>query len=78
MSRPSEAPAPREPDIDANGVDRAQIREMLALTPLERLERVEQFVADALEILSLNKDLAALLALRAALDEAGGSEDDPR
>jgi hypothetical protein len=28
---------PTEPDLDENGVDRAQIREMLALTPEERL-----------------------------------------
>ena len=56
MELPSEgleSGAPRS-DIDANGVDRAQIREMLALTPLQRIERVEQFVEDVLEIRDLN------------------------
>jgi hypothetical protein len=41
---------PANPDVDENGVDRAQIREMLRLTPEERLRRVEEFVEDALEI----------------------------
>lgn len=31
-------------DIDANGVDRDQIRGMLALTPLDRLRRMQQFL----------------------------------
>lgn len=44
-----------EPDIDENGVDRAQIRAMLALTPEERLRRVEGFVESALEIRDLNE-----------------------
>ena len=43
------------PDIDENGVDRAQIREMLRLTPEERLRRVEAFVEAALEIRELNE-----------------------
>ena len=43
---------PCEPDIDDNGVDLAQIRSMLALTPAERLSRVTEF-------------LNALLAIRA-------------
>jgi hypothetical protein len=51
--RPRDA-APPEPDIDANGVDRAQIRAMLALTPEERLRRVEEFVEAALAIRDLN------------------------
>jgi hypothetical protein len=49
-----EEPAPAEPDIDENGVDRAQIRAMLALTPEERLRRVEAFVRSAREIRELN------------------------
>lgn len=49
----SEAP-PAEMDIDASGVDRAQIRAMLALTPEDRLRRVEEFVEAALEIRELN------------------------
>jgi len=47
-------PVPREPDVDDNGVDRAQIRAMLALAPEERLRRVEEFVEAALEIRELN------------------------
>ena len=47
-------PAPDQPDIDADGVDRAQIRAMLELTPEERLKRVEEFVEAALEIRVLN------------------------
>lgn len=47
-------PAPREPDVDDNGVDRVQIRAMLALAPEERLRRVEEFVEAALEIRELN------------------------
>ena len=42
------------PDIDDNGVDRAQIRAMLALAPEERLRKVEEFVESALEIRELN------------------------
>jgi len=45
---------PAEPDIDENGVDRAQIRAMLALTPEERLHRVQEFVESALELRELN------------------------
>jgi hypothetical protein len=41
---------PLPPDIDESGVDREQIRAMLRLTPEERLRRVEEFVAAALEI----------------------------
>lgn len=47
-------PVPAEPDIDENGVDRAQIRAMLALTPEERLRRVQEFVESAMEIRELN------------------------
>jgi hypothetical protein len=51
---PDDDPAPVEPDVDDNGVDRAQIRAMLALEPEERLRRVEEFVEAALEIRELN------------------------
>jgi len=54
-SAPGEGPIPQKPDIDENGVDRAQIRAMLALTPEERLRRVEEFVESALEIRELNE-----------------------
>lgn len=46
--------APTEPDIDENGVDRAQIRVMLALTPSERLRRVQAFVEAAMRIREAN------------------------
>jgi hypothetical protein len=48
------APSIAPPDIDENGVDRAQIRAMLTLTPLERLRRVEEFLDSVLEIRGLN------------------------
>lgn len=51
---PSDETDLAEADIDANGVDRAQIRAMLALTPEERLRRVQEFVESALEIRELN------------------------
>jgi len=51
---PSKGAAAAAPDIDENGVDRAQIRALLALTPEERLRYVEEFVESALEIRDLN------------------------
>jgi hypothetical protein len=54
-SASGEGPIRRKPDIDENGVDRAQIRAMLALTPEERLRRVEEFVESVLEIRELNE-----------------------
>jgi hypothetical protein len=47
--------SPARPDIDDNGVDRAQIRAMLALTPAERLRRVEEFLESTIEIRKLNE-----------------------
>ena len=41
-------------EIDENGVDRAQIRAMLALSPEERLRKVEDFVESVLEIRERN------------------------
>jgi hypothetical protein len=52
--RAAEPTSPAIPDIDANGVDRAQIRAMLRLTPEQRLRYVEEFVEAALEIRELN------------------------
>lgn len=40
----AEDSTPPQLDIDANGVDRAQIRAMLDLTPEARLRKVESFV----------------------------------
>ena len=45
---------PSEPDIDENGVDRAQIREMLDLTPAERLLVIENLADSIAEIRRLN------------------------
>ena len=53
---PRADPGPGTPDIDENGVDRAQIRAMLALAPEERLRRVEEFMESALEIRELNDE----------------------
>lgn len=39
------APDPCEPDLDENGVDLAQIRAMLDLTPAERLTCAARFAA---------------------------------
>lgn len=42
--RPAEPePVPAEPDIDDSGVDRAQIRQMLDLSPAERMLVIEGF-----------------------------------
>lgn len=45
---------PRAPDIDQNGVDRAQIREMLDLTPAERLLVIQNLADSIAEIRRLN------------------------
>jgi hypothetical protein len=52
--RPETRARRAEPDIDENGVDRAQIRAMLRLTPAERLAKVEEFVDCMTEIRELN------------------------
>jgi len=46
---------PAQPDIDENGVDRAQIREMLALTPAERLLVIQNLADSVAEIRRLNE-----------------------
>ena len=58
MTSPAAAEGPTPPalDIDANGVDRAQIRAMLDLAPEERLRRVEDFVRAVLEIRERNAE----------------------
>jgi hypothetical protein len=40
---------------DDNGVDRSQVREMLRLTPEERLLRVQEFVESVLAVRELNE-----------------------
>ncbi len=52
--RSGEPPAPREPELDENGVDVAQIRAMLDLTPGERLLVIQNLVDAVAEIRSLN------------------------
>lgn len=44
------------PDIDWRGVDRAQIRRMLAMSPSERLEWLETFLASVADIRAWNED----------------------
>ncbi len=46
---------PCQPDIDANGVDLAQIREMLDLTPAERLLVIQNLADGVAEIRALNE-----------------------
>ena len=41
---------PLEPDISPDGVDLSQIRWMLSLTPMERLEALQDFVDGALAL----------------------------
>ncbi len=43
------------PDIDEAGVDRAQIRAMLALSPEDRLRVVEEYVDSVLAIRTANE-----------------------
>jgi hypothetical protein len=43
VSEPEAVPA-AESAVDAEGVDRSLIREMLALTPAERLDRLQSLV----------------------------------
>jgi len=52
---PATSSQPQQLDIDENGVDRTQIRAMLALTPEERLRRLEGFIASVIEIRTLNE-----------------------
>ena len=47
-------PAPREPDIDENGVDLAQIRAMLDRKPGERLSLVTEFMNSLVAIRARN------------------------
>ena len=56
MTRAAERPdvRPVEPQIDENGVDLAQIRAMLALTPAERLLRVTAFLNSLMAIRARN------------------------
>jgi hypothetical protein len=49
-----EGSTPSAVDIDANGVDRTQIRAMLDLTPEERLRKVEDFVRVLVDIRDRN------------------------
>ena len=54
VAAPAESPC--EPDIDENGVDLAQIRAMLDLTPAERLDRVARFTSALIELRALNEN----------------------
>jgi hypothetical protein len=52
------------PDIDSNGIDRSQIRRQLALTPSERLQALEAF-------------LASIILLRSETRKSSVSQDSP-
>lgn len=57
----TDSPNHEEPPLsDTNGVDRSLIREMLDLTPAERLRRLEGFVASILAIRELNAGRSAI------------------
>lgn len=45
-----EAKEPLEPDVSPDGVDLSLIRWMLSLTPLERLEALQDFADGALAL----------------------------
>jgi hypothetical protein len=49
-----DADTPAPPEIDEAGVDRAQIRAMLVLSPEERLRLVEEFVDSVAETREAN------------------------
>jgi hypothetical protein len=49
LQQPSGEPFPL-PEIDSNGVDRSQIRRQLALTPSERLQVLETFLASVIQL----------------------------
>jgi hypothetical protein len=53
VAPPAETSLPPS-DIDANGVDRAQIRTMLALPAEQRLRRAQEFAQDTLRVWELN------------------------
>jgi hypothetical protein len=53
--RPSDGDTPALPEIDEAGVDRAQIRAMLALSPEERLRLVEEFLDSVAETREANE-----------------------
>ncbi len=53
-NEPPQPLVPDAPDIDEDGVDRAQIRQMLRLSPEERLRWVEEYVNSVLEIREIN------------------------
>jgi hypothetical protein len=54
MTNPRAELVPCEPEIDEAGVDRAQIRQMLDLTPAERLLVIENLADSIAEIRRLN------------------------
>jgi hypothetical protein len=51
-----EQPLPPESAYDEQGVDRSLIWEMLELSPIERVRRLDDMVAGILEIRALNRD----------------------
>ena len=59
------------PEVDSNGVDRSQIRRMLALTPSERLRTLESALASIIQVRSASrpKDLAGIPYIESTIAE---------
>lgn len=55
-SFPDASQAALDQAIDQSGIDRNQIRELLRLTPEQRLSRVEEFLESVLQIRQLNEE----------------------
>ncbi|HEY5907547.1 MAG TPA: hypothetical protein VIZ31_05845 [Vicinamibacteria bacterium] len=56
MSGALEDPEPWPPDIDENGVDLAQIRQMLDRAPAERLSLIAEFMSSLLAVRARNDE----------------------
>ena len=54
MATEANAEAPCAPDIDERGVDRAQIRKLLSLSPLERVLWVQELWSSIESIRRIN------------------------
>jgi len=58
MSGFTEAATCRGGDIDESGIDRTLIRQLMALSPTERIRRLEDFVDGVLRIREANEESA--------------------
>jgi hypothetical protein len=53
-ANPADSATPVEPDVDENGVDLTQIRDMLARTPGERLALMTEYMNSLMAIRARN------------------------